>query len=384
MGYRRARRERGRWPFLTPRFKNATDKTRESAPLLIKQIWGFHEEQLEVAENREMTVGRFVTAANEITIGGFWMEHAKGELKTRKNHEILRFLSPCLEKKYLGKVFYAGDTIFEAFVQELLNMPIILLLTLYLVYPRYLFKMGPAYMFSRGVVTLRIDGYLTLILLLHGKLTAFHRLMKYGEPLSVRKAHPGVETYSYKCAAGLKTLLVEYLLMHNRYLMGEERNPKMREEVREANGGITFLTDLCLAMRSNPVWMISGLGEVVTCVYGPAVTYAFPVPLVVAYRHSVVHVSLISKLDGTALNRRRQEDLRARTSETVLFGKKEGSRASVVQLQGTTAVQNGRKREGPIEAYPKFWNLNPVAGDRREVLRIPAWTRSSEFTKNKL
>ena len=38
--------------------------------------------------------------------------------------------------------------------------------------------------------------------------------------------------------------------------------------MREANGGILLLTDLCLAMRSDPVGMISGLGEVATCVYG--------------------------------------------------------------------------------------------------------------------
>ena len=51
------------------------------------------------------------------------------------------------------------------------------------------------------------------------------------------------------------------------------------------------MTDLCLAVRSDPVGMIRGLWEVVTCVYRLAV---------VAYRHSVVHVSLISILDGTA------------------------------------------------------------------------------------
>ena len=113
-------------------------------------------------------MGRFVTAAYEVTIVGFWMEHAKGELKTRKNHEILRFLSPCWEKKYLSRLFCAGDTIFEAFVQELLNMSINLLLALYLVYPRYLFNMGPAYMFIRGVGTLRIDGFLTVVILTHG------------------------------------------------------------------------------------------------------------------------------------------------------------------------------------------------------------------------
>ena len=185
----------------------------------------------------------------------------------------------------MDKVFYAENTIFEAFVQELLSMPINLLLALYLVYPRYLFNMGPAYMFSKGVETLRIDGYLTLILLTDGEQTTFHRLMKYGEPLSARKAHTTPETYSFKCVAGLKTLLVENILMQNRHLTGEERSAKTREEVREANGGIPLLTDLCLAMRSDPLGMIRRLKEVMICVYGRAATYTFPEPLVAAYRH---------------------------------------------------------------------------------------------------
>ena len=116
------------------------------------------------------------------------------------------------------------------------------------------------------------------------------------------KAHTSAETYSYKCGAGVNTLLVEYLLMKNRYLTGEERNPKTREELKEAIGSMPLLTDLCLVMRSDPSGMIRGLGEVVTCIYGPAVTYSFPDPLVAAYRNSVVHVSLIRVLDGTALN----------------------------------------------------------------------------------
>ena len=94
--------------------------------------------------------------------------------------------------------------------------------------------MGPAYMFSRGVETLRIDGYLTLVLLTHGELTAFHQLMNYGEPLSMGKTHPSAETYSYKCTAGLKTLLVEYLSVQNRYLTGEEKNP---QDERRVEGG---------------------------------------------------------------------------------------------------------------------------------------------------
>ena len=64
-----------------------------------------------------------------------------------------------------------------------------------------------------------------------------------------------------------------------------------------------------------------GLEEVVTCIYGPAVTYTCPDPLVTAYRNSVTHLSLISILDGTTLNWCRQEVLRAQMSNTVLFGK---------------------------------------------------------------
>ena len=65
----RLTQEKSRWPFVTPRLENARDKTRENAPPLVKQICEFFEEQLEVAESREMTVGIFVTAANEVTIG---------------------------------------------------------------------------------------------------------------------------------------------------------------------------------------------------------------------------------------------------------------------------------------------------------------------------
>ena len=47
MGYRLTQ-ERGRWPFLTARLENATDKTRDNAPHLVKQIWEFLEGQLEL------------------------------------------------------------------------------------------------------------------------------------------------------------------------------------------------------------------------------------------------------------------------------------------------------------------------------------------------
>ena len=44
----------------------------------------------------------------------------------------------------------------------------------------------------------------------------------------------------------------------------------------------------------------------------------------------------------------------------------------------------GGKREGPIETYPKFWNLNPLAADGREILGIPAWKDSFALVKREL
>ena len=198
------------------------------------------------------------------------------------------------------------------------------------------------------------------------------------------KFHSSIDTYSYECAAGLKTLLVQYLMMQNRYMTGEENNPKTREEWRKVNGGMPLLTDLCLAMRSDPMGIIRGLEEVVTCIYGPAVTYAFPDPLVTAYRNSVTHLSLISVLDGTALNWCQQEVLRAQMSNTVLFGKVKDAELIVYNFRGQLQCRMGGKREGPIETYPKFWNLNPLTVGGQEILRIPAWKNSFELVKREL
>ena len=71
-------------------------------------------------------------------------------------------------------------------------------------------------------------------------------------------------------------------------------------------------------------------------------------------------------------------------SETVLIGKVKDPELVEFNFRGQLQYRMEEKRKSAIEAYPKFWNLNPVAGDKREVLRIPAWTRSFGFTKKEL
>ena len=133
-----------------------------------------------------------------------------------------------------------------------------------------------------------------------------------------------------------------------------------------------------------PHGIIRGLEEVVTCIFGPAVTYAFPDPLVTAYRYSVTHLSLISILDGTTLNWYQQEVLREQMSNTLLFGKVKDPELMIYSFRGQLQCRMGGKREGPIETYPKFWNLNPLTASGQEVLRILAWKKSFELVKREL
>ena len=71
-----------------------------------------------------------------------------------------------------------------------------------------------------------------------------------------------------------------------------------------------------------------------TCIYGPAVAYAFPDPLITAYRHSVVHVSLISLLDGTARNWCKHKHLRTQMSDKVLFERVKDPELTVLNFRG--------------------------------------------------
>ena len=93
------------------------------------------------------------------------------------------------------------------------------------------------------------------------------------------------------------------------------------EHVRRHAGDMLLLTDLSLAMRADPLALIRGIGEFVTAIYGPAVTFAFPDAKVEAYRRSVLHLNLISAVDGGILNWCEQNVLRELMSEDLLFAK---------------------------------------------------------------
>ena len=52
-------------------------------------------------------------------------------------------------------------------------------------------------------------------------------------------------------------------------------------------------------MRTDPLALIRFATEFLTVIYGPAVTFAFPDDKVEAHRMSVLHLNLISAVDGS-------------------------------------------------------------------------------------
>ena len=71
-------------------------------------------------------------------------------------------------------------------------------------------------------------------------------------------------------------------------------------------------------------------------------------------------------------------------SDTGLFGKVKDPYLILFNFRGQLQCRMGGKSEGPIEVYPKFWNSNPLAADKQEILRIPAWKGSFDLIKREL
>ena len=128
-------------------------------------------------------------------------------------------------------------------------------------------------------------------------------------------------TDSWNKIRDLRHTAIQYLLQQNRFGTGEAETIQREKDVRRHVGGMPLLTDLSLAMRTDPFALIRGATSFVTVIYGPAVTFAFPDVKVEAYRRSMLHLNLKSAVDGSALNWCEQHVLRELMSEDLLFAK---------------------------------------------------------------
>ena len=130
--------------------------------------------------------------------------------------------------------------------------------------------------------------------------------------------------------------------------------------MRRYVGGMPLLTDLCLDMRTDPLALIRGVSDFMTVIYGPSVTFAFPDAKVETYRMSVLHLNLISVVDGSTLNWCHQNVLHGSLSEDLLFAKiAEPDMTAVILINHFFRDCLGVKVRGHLEVFPKLWISRP-------------------------
>ena len=183
-------------------------------------------------------------------------------------------------------------------------------------------------------------------------------------------------TDSWNKIRDLRHTLIQYLLQQNRFGTGEDETIEREEDVRRHVGGMPLLTDLSLAMRTDPLTLISGVTEFVTVIYGPAVTFVFPDVKVEAYRRSVLHLNLKSAVDGSALNWCEHHTMRELMSEDLLFAKISEPEMTVISFAFDDHFRDrmGEVERGHIEVFPKLWNLRPYDKTNGEITRVPRLT----------
>ena len=262
------------------------------------------------------------------------------------------------------------------------------LIALFVTFGAESFVKGPAILLTDGIQNLRLDGLLTLIAITHGNLGGLMKLTRCPEQMRerVRNLDMKKSTDSWNKIRDLRHTLIQYLLQQNRFGTGEDETIEREEDVRRHVGGMPLLTDLSLAMRTDPLALIRGVTEFVTVIYGPAVTFAFPDVKVEAYRRSVLHLNLISAVDGSTLNWCEQHTLRELMSEDLLFTKISEPEMTVINFDDHFRDRMGEVERGHIEVFPKLWNLRPYDKTIGEITRVPrltaAYDKVREETKD--
>ena len=269
-----------------------------------------------------------------------------------------------------------------------MEVSIVELLALFVTIGAENFVKGPVVLLTERVQNFRLDGLPTLIEITHGNLGGLMNLTRYPEQMreNVRRFDVKKATDSWNNIRDLRHTLGQYLLHQNRFGTGEDETIEREEDVRRHVGGKPLLTDLSLAMRTDPLALIRGATEFVTVIYGPAVTFVFPDVKVETYRRSVLHLNLISAVDGSVLNWCEQHVLRELMSEDLLFGKIAEPERMVINFDDHFRDRMGEVERGHIEVFPKLWNLRPYDKTNGEITGVPrlttAYHKMREETKD--
>ena len=275
----RTKPEAIQWSQPTPRVAALGADAFEQGPVMIRKIHAYLVKEVNLAEKAEEKAAEFVNRVCKVTLETFWTEKVKGEEGFERTDSMLKGLGAGWTASFLAK-FYTklSRYLIKEFLQTVVEVSIVELLALFVTFGAEKFVKGPVVLLTEGVQNLRLDGLLTLIAITHGNLGGLMNLTRYPEQMreNVKKFDVKKATDSWNKIRDLRHTLIQYLLHQNRFGTGEDKTIEREEYVRRHVGGMPLLTDLSLAMGTDPLALIRGATEFVTVIYGPAVTFAFP------------------------------------------------------------------------------------------------------------
>ena len=320
----RTKPEANQWLHLSPRVAALGADAFEQGPVMITKIHAYLLKEVNLAENAEEKTAEFVNRMCQINLETFWTQEVKGQEGFERTDSMLKGLGAGWTASFLAKIYpKVSHYLIKEFLQAVVEVSIVELLALFVTFGAESFVKGPTMLLTEGIQNLRLDGLLTLIAITHGNLGGLMKLTRCPKQMRERVRNSDMKKFrdSWNKIRDLRHTLIQYLLQQNRFGTGEDETIEREEDVRRHVGGMPLLTDLSLAMRTDPLALIRGATEFVTVIYGPAVTFAFPDVKVGAYRRSVLHLNLISAVDGSVLNWYEQHTLRELMSEDLLFAK---------------------------------------------------------------
>ena len=220
--------------------------------------------------------GDFVNRVCQATLEAFWTQNVKGEEGFDRTDSILEGLGAGWTASFLAKIYPSlSRYLIKEFLQAVVEVSIVEILDLLVTFGAENFVRGPAIPLTEGVQNLRLDGLLTLIAITHGNLGGLMNLTRYPEQVreNMRKFDVKRSTDSWNKIRDLR-----HPLPPAAESLWNRRGCNDSEGGRRATSywGMPLLTDLRLAMRTDPLALIRGATEFVTVIYGSAFTLAFP------------------------------------------------------------------------------------------------------------
>ena len=209
--------------------------------------------------------------------GSFLDTESKGKEGFDRTDSMLEGLGSGWTASFLAKVYPSLSRYqIKEFLQAAVEVSIVELLALLVPFGADNFVRGQVILLTKGVQNLRLDGLLALIAIAHGNSGGLMNLTSYPEQMTenVRRFDVKQATDPWTRIRDLRHTLIQYLLQQVRFGTGEDETIQKEEDVRRHPGGMPLLTNLSLAMRTDPLALIRGATEFVTVIYGPAVTFA--------------------------------------------------------------------------------------------------------------